>query len=127
MLKIKIHKMKNIIIKLKLILLKIRTIKKIFHRPFSHDIKYFRLMITTYPFNKNFFSFKYSANGGKSWKYIYHVKETESGVRWEPFSDKRISYSFSMNISKNFSSYQKILDFEKSERLKFKKLKEKSK
>jgi hypothetical protein len=94
-------------------------LSRLFHRQFTHDQKDFRLLITPSPSEKGQITFKYSANGGGSWKYIYHAKETPQGLKWQFFSIKSTSYSYSVRIGKNFCSYQKILDFERLEKSKY--------
>jgi hypothetical protein len=94
-------------------------INKIFKSPFTHDPNSFRLMITSSPKNKNLVAFKYSANGGRNWKYIYHAQQDGHRYIWEPFTIKSISYAYSVRMSNKFSSYQRILDFEKEEKEKY--------
>lgn len=94
-------------------------IHKIFSKSFNHNPKDFMLMITPSPVGDNMVSFKYSANGGKTWKYVYQSRVSPKGLIWEPFAIKSLSYAYSVKMCKNFSSYQQILNFEKIEREKY--------
>ena len=89
-----------------------------FFKRFTHNKEDFRLMIVPSSFSKNYASYKYSANGGKRWKFIYHAvppSPANEKWKWMPLFIKVVTYSKIVK-TKDFDSYQKVLDYEKSQR-----------
>lgn len=96
-----------------------------FNRKFNHNPEDFRLKIVESWFSENFIEFRYSANGGQSWKKIYYAKEPllnriDHDWEWKTLTYKLGSGDFSTE-KKRFSSYQKILDYHKEQEEKYKK------
>ena len=89
------------------------NIFKIFN---PHNPDNFRFKIVESWFSENYIHFKYSVNGGITWKYI-HRCSLRPDIMTGYFTWERISLSLGdgdFEYEKNkFSSYQKILDYEK--------------
>ena len=98
-----------------------KKIKELFYKPFTHNPEDFKLELEQ-SVGGGMVYFRYSANGGKNWKYVYWARKPFLGnidYDWEwtrvsYLCDNLISTSFDYELNK-FSSYQKILDYEKAQ------------
>lgn len=93
--------------------------------PFTHNPEDFKLRIVPSWFSKDYVELEYSANGGKTWKRIYCAAAPFFGSidydwKWEPLHYRLGNGDFTYEKEK-FSSYQKIIDFEKSEEIRYQK------
>lgn len=91
--------------------------------PFTHNPEDFKFSVVQSWFSKDYVEFEYTANGGKTWKHIHHAESPCLGSLDYDWEWKRLCYplgngDFSHQKQK-FSSYQKILDFEKEEEEKY--------
>lgn len=99
-----------------------KKIKHFFHKPFNHNPEDFRLKLEE-SYGGGMVYFKYSANGGKDWSYVHWSRKPFLGHMDYNWEWERVSYlsynlkdgSFAHELDK-FSSYQKILDYEKGQR-----------
>lgn len=94
-----------------------------FRKKFNHNPEDFRLEIVESWFSEDYVEFRYSANGGKSWKNIYHANPPFLGNidydwKWETLTYELGSGDFRAERER-FSSYQKILDYEKEQEKKY--------
>ena len=104
-----------------------KKIKEFFYKPFNHNPEDFRLKLEQ-SYSGGMVYFKYSANGGRNWRYVYWSQSPFCGHVDSNWSWERVSYS-SDNLGPNsfdyelnkFSSYQKIIDFEKPHKQEFEK------
>lgn len=90
-----------------------------FRKKFNHNPEDFQLKVVEAWYSKTRIAFKYTANGGKSWKYIHHANPPFLGHidynwEWEVLTYNLGNGDFSSEKQK-FSSYQKILDYEKEQ------------
>lgn len=90
-----------------------------FKKKFNHNPEDFQLRIVEAWYSKNRIAFEYTANGGQSWKTIKHANPPFLGHidydwEWEDLTYSLGSGDFSFEKEK-FSSYQKILDYEKEQ------------
>jgi len=87
------------------------------YKPFTHDPKDFKLKLVESWFSQTYISFRYTANGGRWWKTI-KCSQRPSNTITDDWSYGDLSYKFygDFNHEKSkFSSYQKILDYERKE------------
>lgn len=90
-----------------------------FKKKFNHNPEDFQLRIVESWFSNEYVQFEYSANGGRTWKTIYHAEPPFLGSinydwDWKPLSYSLGNGNFRFEKEK-FSSYQKILDYEKEQ------------
>lgn len=83
---------------------------------FTHDTSKFKLNVSRSSFSSDYVCFKYSGNGGIIWKTI-HRCSSDPDILWGYYKWEDLTYSLGsgkFDYEKNkFSSYQKILDYEK--------------
>lgn len=87
--------------------------------PFNHNPEDFKLRIVPAWFSNEWIEFEYTANGGRSWKRVHgayapFLGHVDYDWKWEPVHYKLGNGNFDHEKEK-FSSYQKILDYERSE------------
>ena len=91
--------------------------------PFTHNPEDFKLRIVPAWFSNDWINFEYSANGGRTWKKVYgayppFLGSADYDWKWEPVHYQLGNGEFTAEKGK-FSSYQKILDFEKKEEIEY--------
>lgn len=96
---------------------------KKFRIKFCHDPEMFCLRIVRSWFSSRYIHYKYTANGGLTWKYISCACEPLYGLDYDWFWD-RISHPFGPDSNfdyekERWGSYQKILDYEAEQWKKF--------
>ncbi len=104
-----------------------KKIKEIFYKPFTHNPDDFKLELEQ-SYGGGMVYFRYSANGGRNWKYVYWSQKPFLGDMDYDWLWERVSYlsnnlkedSFTYELNQ-FSSYQKILDYEKQQEQEFEK------
>jgi hypothetical protein len=88
-----------------------------FRIKFNHDPEMFCLRLVPSWFSSDYINYKYTANGGLTWKYVHCAEEPLYGRldydwRWNIISHQfKPSSNFDYEKEK-FGSYQKILDYE---------------
>ena len=101
----------------------LKKIKEFFYKPKTHNPEDFKVRLV--PIGGLIY-FEYTANGGKNWDYIYWSSSPFVGSMDYDWEWTRVRYlagnlhenSFASELNR-FSSYQKILDYEKSQREEF--------
>jgi hypothetical protein len=101
----------------------LNKIWKFFYHPFTHNPEDFKIRVVESWFSIKYIHFQYTANGGRSWKYIYHCcpplfSGLEYNYTWERITFPLGNGNFSYEKEK-LSSYQKILDYESEQEKKF--------
>lgn len=96
---------------------------KKFRIKFCHDPQMFCLKIVKSWFSDSYIHYKYTANGGLTWKYVHYAAYPACGLDYD-WHWERISHSFNEHSNfdhekEMFGSYQKILDFEAKERIRY--------
>lgn len=90
-----------------------------FRKKFNHNPEDFKLKVVESWFSEDWVEFMYTANGGKSWKKIYRAESPFLGHidcdwKWSPLTYRLGDGDFRAE-KERFSSYQKILDYEKEQ------------
>ncbi len=96
----------------------LKFIIKIFYHPFTYNQGDFKIKIVDSWFSNGYIGFKYTANGGFSWRYINYANKPfllDYNWEWDNLVYKIHPSSTFEDEFKKFSTYQKILDFEKEE------------
>lgn len=110
--------------KLKLKLIKVKIFNFINRFSFSYDISKFRFKIVESKSLDHLVVFKYSANGGITWRTIHHYNNSH---KWVELTDYLYgNYGFDTK-KEQFSSYKKIINYEKNEKKKHIRLKKEQK
>lgn len=86
------------------------------YKKFNHNPKDFIIKFEETWYSEDRVILKYSANGGKSWKYVHHAKPPFLGNIDYDWEWETLKFTLGDNDlrreKEKFSSYQKILDYE---------------
>jgi len=96
---------------------------RIFYHPFTHNPDDFKIKVVESWFSDKYVCFRYSANGGFSWKTINYAMPpflNHIDYDWEYKSFAVSLDRYIESTLRNFNTYQKIIDYEKDQFKKYK-------
>jgi hypothetical protein len=90
------------------------------YKPFNHDPKDFKLKVVSSWFSEDYVSFKYTANGGRSWKTIRCAHEPFLGTMDDNWEWSALAYKLSPGSTfeyekRQWETYQGVLNYEAKE------------